>query len=79
LDERAHILGRLVSVDTASIAVKHKTGSTYRVEVTPETKIVNVQRPQSVTLCAGQRATVYLVDSRRLAASSITLWDGRCR
>lgn len=79
LDGRPHILGRLVTVDAGSVAIKHKTGRTYRVEVTPDTRIVNAKRPEDVRMCAGQRATVYLLDERRLTAASITLWDdSRC-
>ena len=79
LDGRPQIRGRLVGVDVSSVAITHKTGRTYRVEVTPDTTIVNATRRDGVRLCAGQRATVYLVDARRFTASSITLWDARCQ
>lgn len=79
LDDQPQIRGTLVTVERSGVGIKHKTGRTYRVEVTPETRIVNSTRPGDTTLCPGQRATVFLAGPRRFTASSITLWSGRCR
>ena len=78
LDDAPQIRGTLVTVERSGVDIRHKTGRTYRVEVTPDTKIVNSSRPGDTTLCPGQRATVFLVGPRRFTASSITLWSGRC-
>ena len=78
LDGRPHIRGTLVSAETNSVAIQHRTGRTYRVEVTPDTRVVNTKRREDARLCAGRRATVYLVDAGRFTASSIVLGAGRC-
>ena len=79
LDDRPQIYGRVVSVEADTVGVKHKTGGTYYVDVTPDTKVTNKLQPGSRTLCPGQRATVFLARDARLTASSITLWSGKCR
>jgi hypothetical protein len=79
LDDTRQIVGTLVTVDGQTIGIKHKTGGTYYVEVTPETRIVDSGRQGTPTLCRGQRATVVLTGQRRFVASSITLWGGDCR
>jgi hypothetical protein len=79
LDDRPQIRGTLVSVDGRAVGIRHKTGRTYQVDVTPETRIVNRRRPGDIALCPGQRATVVLVGSRRFTASSITLWSSQCK
>ena len=79
LDERPQIRGTLETVDGSSVGIRHKTGRTYQVEVTSETRIVNRRQSGNVTLCPGQRATVFLAESQRFTATSITLWGGRCR
>jgi hypothetical protein len=79
LDDTRRILGTLVAVGGQTIAIKHKTGGTYYVEVTPDTRIVDSRRQGVPKLCPGQRATVSLSGSRRFVASSITLWGGDCR
>jgi hypothetical protein len=79
LDETPHIRGTLVTVDGRIVGIKHKTGRTYQVEITPETTIVNRGEAGAVALCAGQRATVFLAGPQRFTAASITLWNRRCR
>jgi hypothetical protein len=79
LDDTPRIRGTLVAVEPGAVDVKHKTGRTYHVEVTPDTRIVNSSPTGDATLCAGRRATVSLVAPRRFTESSITLWSGRCR
>jgi hypothetical protein len=79
LDDRPHIRGTFVSVDAKTIGVRHKTGRTYYVELTADTRIVNTRQPGTLTLCPGQRATVFLSATRRFSARSITLWSGDCR
>ena len=79
LDATPQIRGTLVTVDDRMLGIKHKTGRTYHVEMSPETTIVNRVEPGNVALCPGQRATVFLAGPQRFSASSITLWSGRCR
>ena len=79
LDERPQIRGTLVTVDGGTVGLRHKTGRTYRIEVTPDTRVVNSRQPGDVRLCPGQRATVFLAGTSRFTASSITLWSGRCK
>jgi hypothetical protein len=66
-------------MDGNTLGLKHKTGGTYHVQVTPDTTIVNDTQPGSVRICPGQRATVLLTAARRLTASSITLRGADCR
>jgi hypothetical protein len=79
LDDTPQIKGTVVAIDGDTIGVKHKTGGTYYLQVTPETTIVNRRQPGTTRLCAGQRATVLLGGPRRFTASSITLWSGDCK
>jgi hypothetical protein len=79
LDDRPHIRGTFVSVDATTVGVRHKTGRTYQVELTADTRIVNTRQPGNVTLCPGQRATVFLSATRHFSARSITLWSGDCK
>jgi hypothetical protein len=79
LDDTPQIRGTLVSVDAATVGLRHKAGQTYYVEITRDTRIVNSRHPGNVTLCPGQRATVFLAGARRFTASSITLWSGDCK
>lgn len=79
VDERPQIRGTFVTVDGSTVGLRHKTGRTYRIEVTPDTRIVNSRQPGDVMLCPGQRATVFLAGTSRFTASSITLWSGRCK
>ena len=79
LDAAPQIRGTLLTVDGRTVGIRHKTGMTYHVEVTRETRIVNSKRPGHLSLCPGQRATVFLVEPRRFTASSITVWSDGCR
>jgi hypothetical protein len=78
LDSTPHIRGMVTAVAGTTVAIKHKTGRTYRVEVTPETKVINSRHPGVTRLCPGQRSTVFLVSPQRLTAASITVWSGGC-
>ena len=79
VDATPHIRGTVITVDRSTLAIKHKTGRTYEIAVTPDTRIVNRSQPGHSRLCPGQRATVFLASARRFTASSITLWSGRCQ
>lgn len=79
LDDTPQIRGTLVAVNSKSIGIRHKTGATYYVDVTPDTRIVDSRRPGPAMLCPGRRATVLLAGNRRFVASSITLWSGDCK
>lgn len=79
LDDTPQIRGTVVAVDGKTVSIKHKTGGTYSVEVTPDTRIVNSSQPGNAKLCPGQRATVLLAGHRRFIASSIMLWSGECK
>jgi hypothetical protein len=78
IEDSPHIRGTLVAVDGGRIVIRHKTGQTHEVDVTAQTRIVNARVPGDRTLCAGQKATVFISGQRRFTASSITLWSGRC-
>ena len=78
LDSRSAIRGTVAAVEARAVDIRHKTGRTYRVELTRETRIINDQRPGDPTLCPGQRATVLLVGRAQFTASSVTVWSGRC-
>jgi hypothetical protein len=78
LDSRPEILGTVTAVQAQSLDIRHKTGRTYRVELTRETRIIHDQRPGDVTLCPGQRATVLLAGRAQFTASAVTIWSGRC-
>src|SRR5262245_7768955 len=78
LGDAPQIRGTVVTVAGSTLGIRHKTGKIYRVEVTPDTSIVNSSRPDDRRLCSGQRATVFLVSPRQFTASSIMLWSGRC-
>jgi hypothetical protein len=47
--------------------------------MTRDTRIVANNRPADLTLCPGLRATVQLVGRAQFTASSVTVWNGRCR
>lgn len=79
LDDSPQIRGTVVAVDGKTVGIQHKTGGTYYVEVTPDTRIVDSRQPANARLCPGQRATVFLAGNRRFIASSITLWSGECK
>lgn len=79
LDGRASIRGTVVAVQQDAIAIKHKTGRTYRVELSRDTRIVHTNGSGEVTLCPGVRATAYLTESRTLKASEVKVSGDRCR
>ena len=78
-DGMPHIRGTVVNVDGRAVAIKHKTGRTYEIAVTRDTRIVDKRQPRDGRVCPGQRATVFLAAPGRFTASSITLWSGRCQ
>lgn len=80
LDDRPQIRGTVMTVDGHTLTIKHKTGRTYQVAVTPDTRVVIQGQASNGRLCPGQRATVFLADAPgRFTASSITLWSDRCQ
>jgi hypothetical protein len=80
LDARPEIRGTVVAVKQGqSVELRHKTGQTYRIELTRETRIIHTKTPGDLTLCPGQRATVLLAGRAQFTASSVTVWSGRCR
>ena len=78
LDSRPEIRGTVAAVHAQAVDIRHKTGRTYRVELTRETRIIHDQRPGDLTLCPGQRVTVLLVGRAEFTASAVTIWSGRC-
>jgi hypothetical protein len=79
LDGSPEIRGTIVATGERSLAIRHKTGQVYDIELTHETRIVNRGAQGRETLCAGQRAAVLLVAPRHFTASSVTIWGGECR
>lgn len=79
LDDRPQIRGTLVATGERWLSIRHKTGQVYDVELTRQTRIVNHEAPGRETLCAGQRATVFLTGPQRYTASDVTIWSGQCR
>ena len=79
LDSRPEIRGTVAAVQARAVDIRHKTGRTYRVELTPETRIIHDRRPGDQTLCPGQRASVLLVGRAQFTAAAVTVWSGRCR
>jgi hypothetical protein len=79
LDGRPEIRGTVVAVHARAVDIRHKTGGIYRIELTRDTRIVANNRPADLTLCPGLRATVQLVGRAQFTASSVTVWNGRCR
>jgi hypothetical protein len=71
--------GTVVRVHAQAVDIRHKTGGIYRVELTPETRIIQNNSPADRTLCPGLRTTVRLVGRSQFTASSVTVWGGRCR
>lgn len=78
LDNRPQIHGTVVAVDASALDIRHKTGGTYRVELTRDTRIVDRRRDGGDGLCPGLRATVFLPGQQRYTASEVRVWGGRC-
>lgn len=78
-DSRPEIRGAITAVHAQAVDIRHKTGRTYRVGLTRDTRIIHNKRPGDLTLCPGLRATVLLVSRAQFTASSVTVWSGRCR
>lgn len=79
LDDRPQIRGTIVATGERGLAIRHKTGQVYDLELTRQTRIVNQGAPGQETLCAGQRATVFLIGPGHFIASAVTIWGGQCR
>jgi len=79
LDSRPAIRGTLATVHAQAIGIRHKTGRTYRVDLTRDTRIIHHTSPGDLTLCPGQRVTVLLASRAPFTASSVTVWSGGCR
>jgi hypothetical protein len=78
LDDRAQIRGTVIAVDRSTVGIRHKTGGTYRIELTPRTRIVDNRHGAGGGLCPGLRATVFLHGPERFTASEVHVWGGRC-
>jgi hypothetical protein len=78
LDSRPQIRGTIVAVERGTLGIRHKTGRTYHVTITHNTRVVHDRQPEERALCPGQRATVYLAQPGAFTASSVTVWSGRC-
>ena len=78
LDSRPEIRGSLAAVHAEAVDVRHKTGRTYRVGLTPDTRIIYDNQTSERALCPGLRVTVLLVGRTQFTASSVTVWSGRC-
>ena len=79
LDGRPSIRGTVVAVQQDAIAIKHKTGRTYRVGLSHDTRVVDSRGSVEVALCPGVRATVYLTAPRTFVASEVNVHGDRCR
>jgi hypothetical protein len=78
-DARPHIRGTVVGVAKETVGIRHKTGRTYQIALTRETRISHETHPATATLCPGVRATVYLTGPRALTASAVTVSGDPCR
>ena len=78
LDHRPQIRGTIVTTGVKRLAIRHKTGKVYHVELTRQTRIDNQGATGPETLCAGQRATVFLIAPGHFVASAVTIWGGQC-
>ena len=78
-DSQPGIRGTVATVHARAVGIRHKTGRTFRVELTPDTRIIDRTRPGGPTLCAGQRVTVLLASPGQFTASSVTVWGGEAR
>jgi hypothetical protein len=66
-------------VSQGSLAIRHKTGHIYTLEIAPDTRIVNAGRHAGEReLCPGQRARVILSRSDRARATEVRVSGGRC-
>jgi hypothetical protein len=79
LDSRPEIRGAVTAVHARAVDIRHKTGRTYRVGFTRDTRIIHNNEAGDLTLCPGLRVTVLLVGRAQFTASSVTVWSGRCR
>jgi hypothetical protein len=79
LDARPQIRGTLVTTERSVVGIRHKTGATYQVRLTPDTRILDTRNASAVVLCPGLRATVYLVAPERFTASEVRVAGGRCQ
>ncbi|HET9267863.1 MAG TPA: hypothetical protein VFO31_06850 [Vicinamibacterales bacterium] len=79
LDGRPQIHGSVVSVQERTLSIRHKTGYTYDVALTPETRILRSEDTIRVSdLCPGQRAVVILSPSDPAEASEVRISGGPC-
>jgi hypothetical protein len=79
VESRPHIRGTVVAVTNQIVGIRHKTGRTYHIALTRDTRITHQARPGTATLCPGLRATVYLTGPRMLTASDVTVSGDPCR
>ena len=80
LDNTPGIRGTLVGVHESKLSIRHKTGRTYDVVVTPDTRIRRQDVPVAVAdLCPGLRAHVRLAKADRAEAAEVEVYGRDCR
>ena len=80
LDNTPQIRGSLVSVRESVVSIRHKTGRTYDVAVTADTRLRRGNEPLTmVDLCPGMRAIVTLSAADRARASEVVVSGRECR
>jgi hypothetical protein len=80
LDATPKVRGRIVGVDGPRLSIHHKTGRTYDVTLTAETRIVRGEDVVDVDdVCPEQRAIVILSRADRTQASEVRIFGKRCR
>jgi hypothetical protein len=79
LDATPEIRGRVAKVHEQRLSIKHKTGPTYDVALTPETRILRDGYAIGVRdLCPGQRAIATLSPANRAQAVEVRIYGARC-
>jgi hypothetical protein len=80
LDATPQVRGSVVGVEPQRLTIRHKTGYTYDVAVTPETRIVQGEDVVDLgDVCTGQRAIVILSEADHTQASEVRVAGKRCR
>jgi hypothetical protein len=79
LDNTARIRGSVVAVRDSVLSVRHKTGRTYDIRVTPDTRLRRDEEPLTIDdLCPGVRAIVTLSAADRARASEVAISGRQC-
>jgi hypothetical protein len=80
LDDTPQVRGSLVAVRESVLSVRHKTGRTYDIVVTPHTSLRRHEAPVTLDdLCPGMRAIVTLSETDRGKASAVVVSGPECR